>query len=247
MNTVVRRRHRERGRILMKKIVYLGVFWVSCAIAQPSAENAEAVDAATAPSEAPAQTSSESAAVSADSAYKVKVNELQGRVNELKEKIFRTKTRLAILKESVLSATIAGAEARLVHSNQMGSSFSLEKVIYSLDGTPIYSKVDAGGDLNGNQELEIFDGPIVPGNHTISVVMVYRGNGFGIFSYLRGYVFTLRSSHTFTAEEGKQVKVKVTGYEKGGLITDLKDRPDIRFENVISGSQQSSADKANKE
>ena len=87
----------------------------------------------------------------------------------------------------------------------------------------------------------------MPGNHTVSVVMVYRGNGFGIFSYLRGYVFTLRSSHTFTAEEGKQVRVKVTGYEKGGLITDLKDRPDIRFENVISGSKQSSADKANKE
>ncbi len=171
---------------------------------------------------------------SADEAYRGKINDLQGRVNELKEKIFRTKTRLAILKESILSTTIAGAEARLVHRNEMGASFTLEKVIYSLDGTPIFSKVDTSGDLGDEKEVEIFDGPIVPGNHTVSVVMVYRGNGFGIFSYLRGYVFTLRSSHTFHAEEGKRIQVKVIGREKGGIATDLKDRPDIGFETKLS-------------
>ena len=78
----------------------------------------------------------------------------------------------------------------------MGSSFNLEKIIYSLDGSPIKTKIDQNGDLADQKELQIFDRPIVPGNHTVSVVMIYRGNGFGIFSYLRGYVFTLRSSHT---------------------------------------------------
>jgi len=68
--------------------------------------------------------------------------------------------------------------------------------------------------------------------------MTYRGNGFGIFSYLRGYVFNLRSSHTFHAEEGKQVRVRVVGYEKGGITTDLKDRPDIRFEDQLSDSRR---------
>ena len=70
----------------------------------------------------------------------------------------------------------------------------------------------------------------MPGNHLVSVVMVYRGNGYGIFSYLNGYVFTLRSSYTFRAEEGKQVRLKVVGFEKGGMTTDLKDRPAIRFD-----------------
>jgi hypothetical protein len=184
------------------------------------------------------------AAHSGDDAYRMKITDLQGRVDELKEKIFRTKTRLAILKESILSTTIAGAEARLVHRNEMGSSFNLEKVIYSLDGTPIFSKVDADGDLGDQKELQIFDGPIVPGNHTVSVVMVYRGNGFGIFSYLRGYVFTLRSSHTFHAEEGKRIQVKIVGYEKGGISTDLKDRPDIRFENVLSNPGRGPQDRS---
>ncbi len=169
-----------------------------------------------------------------DQAYKVKITELETRVNELKEKIFQSKTRLAILKESVLSSSIAGAEAQILHRNEMGSSFRLEKVSYSLDGTPIRSLVDQEGDLDGKEEIEILNGPIVPGNHTISVVMTYRGNGFGIFSYLKGYVFNLRSSHTFRAEEGKLVQIKVIGYEKGGITTDLKDRPDVRFEDRVS-------------
>ena len=180
--------------------------------------------------------------VSGERAYQLKVTELESRVNTLKEKIFRSKTRLAILKESVLSSSIAGAEAQVLHRNEMGSSFKLEKVSYSLDGTPVRSLVDRDGDLDEKEELEILSGPIVPGNHTVSVVMTYRGNGYGIFSYLKGYVFNLRSSHTFRAEEGKMVQVKAIGYEKGGVTTDLKDRPNIRFEDRLTDARNVVAD-----
>jgi hypothetical protein len=222
----------------MARIIFILVFFSTCAFAQVPDSSAPRPGAtpdkaAAKGSEAPDLKDSKVVAKSGDDAYRLKLNDLQVRVNELKEKIFRTKTRLAILKESILSTSIAGAEARLVHRNEMGASFNLEKVIYSLDGTPIFSKIDRDGDLDGQKELQIFDGPIVPGNHTVSVVMIYRGNGFGIFSYLRGYVFTLRSSHTFNAEEGKRVNVKVAGFEKGGMTTDLKDRPDIRFETAL--------------
>jgi len=200
----------------------------------------DATDEAEPAEGAPAEAVEAAAAVDAltgDQAYKVKITELETRVNELKEKIFQSKTRLAILKESVLASSIAGAEAQVLHRNEMGSSFRLEKVSYSLDGTPIRSLVDQDGDLDGKEELEILNGPIVPGNHTISVVMTYRGNGYGVFSYLKGYVFNLRSSHTFRADEGKLVQIKVIGYEKGGITTDLKDRPDIRFEDRLSDVQ----------
>tara|TARA_B100001250_G_scaffold396249_1_gene402044 strand:+ start:213 stop:929 length:717 start_codon:yes stop_codon:yes gene_type:complete len=233
----------------MLRYVLILTFLTTSAFAQAPAEgpaNAEKpAKAAGETTQVKVEQKTKSAPVSAnsgDDAYRLKITDLQGRVDELKEKIFRTKTRLAILKESILSTTIAGAEARLIHRNEMGASFNLEKVIYSLDGTPIFSKVDADGDLGDQKELQIFDGPIVPGNHTVSVVMVYRGNGFGIFSYLRGYVFTLRSSHTFHAEEGKRIQVKVVGYEKGGISTDLKDRPDIRFENVLSNPGRGTRD-----
>jgi hypothetical protein len=179
------------------------------------------------PEEAPA------AAASGDDAYKMKVQELETRVNELKEKIFRSKSRLAILKETVLASSIAGSEAQIIHRNEMGSSFRLEKVSYSLDGSQIFSRSESDAKLDEQEEIEIFNGPIVPGNHLVSVVMVYRGNGYGIFSYLNGYVFTLRSSYTFRAEEGKLARLKVVGFEKGGMTTDLKDRPAIRFDTEL--------------
>ena len=237
----------------MVRIIVILAVATTCALAQPKpvrTDDAKASSPKTGSSsevtvtKAPKKAAKSQAAAAGDDAYRIKINQLQGRVNSLKEKIFRTKTRLAILKENLLSTSIAGAEARLMHRNEMGSSFNLEKVIYSLDGTPIYSKVDDDGDLDDAKKLQIFDGPIVPGNHTLSVVMVYRGNGFGIFSYLRGYVFTLRNSHTFHAEEGKRIQVSVVGYEKGGMTTDLKDRPDIRFENKLTSPGRGARDKA---
>jgi hypothetical protein len=223
----------------MARITFFLIICCACAFAQapsepPATSSSKAETTSASKDVTTVAKKKKSQAVSGDDTYKVKLNDLQGKVNDLKEKIFRTKTRLAILKESILSTSIAGAEALILHRNEMGASFNLEKVIYSLDGDTIYSKIDRDGDLDDQKELPAYNGPIMPGNHTLSVVMIYRGNGFGIFSYFRGYVFTLRSSHTFSAEEGKRIQVKVVGYEKGGITTDLKDRPDIRFENILS-------------
>ena len=88
--------------------------------------------------------------------------------------------------------------------------------------------------MSDQDEIELFNGPIVPGTHTLSVMMVYRGRGFGVFSYLKGYVYTLRSSHTFHAEEGKRLTLKTIAFEKGAITTDHRDRPAIRFESTIS-------------
>ncbi len=62
----------------------------------------------------------------------------------------------------------------------------------------------------------------------------YQGNAYGVFSYLKGYKFIARSSHTFTAAEGKQLQLKVVGFEKGNAITtDPKDRPAVDFREAI--------------
>ena len=156
---------------------------------------------------------------------------LEEQVVDLKEKIYRTKARLLLLQETVLGGDLSsGARAVLFHKNEMGGSFVLESVAYALDGAPIFTKVDKDGDLDKRQEFEIFNGRIVPGQHQIAVRLVYRGRGYGVFSYLEGYKFTVSSSYTFNAEPGKVTTVKVVGYEKGGITTDLKDRPAVRYD-----------------
>lgn len=165
-----------------------------------------------------------------DTDYAIRLRSLEERVNDLKERIFRSKARLILLRETVLNGVISGAKAQIVHRNEMGSSFTLEQVSYSLDGAPLFNKTDTEGGLDEQTEIELFNGSIVPGNHNLSVYLLFRGNGYGVFSYLKGYTFKVKSSHAFTAEEGKVTSVKAVAYERGGFTTDLKDRPDIRYD-----------------
>jgi hypothetical protein len=162
--------------------------------------------------------------------YTVRLHDLERRVDELKEQIFRSKARLNLLKETVLHGVIAGSRAIITHRNEMGSMYTPIHYAYALDGQEIYSKSDESGKLADQKEIEIFNGSITPGNHTLSVSMVYQGNGYGVFSYLKGYKFTAKSSRTFTAAEGKQLQLKVVGFEKGNPVTtDPKDRPAVDF------------------
>ncbi|MCB9612585.1 MAG: hypothetical protein H6721_29705 [Sandaracinus sp.] len=162
--------------------------------------------------------------------YAVRLRDLEQRINELKEQIFRSKARLSLLAETVLQGVVAGAQAIIVHENRMSSSYKLVKAVYALDGAPIFNRADEDGDsLSEREEFQVYNGSIVPGEHTLTVNLEYRGHGYGIFSYLKGYRFKVRSNYNFTAPEGRAVTVRVVAYEKGGPTAPLEDRPAIRY------------------
>ena len=135
---------------------------------------------------------------------------------------------MVLLQEAVLHGPATGAYASIVHRNSMGSSFKLEYASYHLDGQPIYQPADAA-ELEKKTEFPIFSGAIVPGSHTISAYLVYRGQS-SVFAYWQGYQFKIKSSYTFHFEEGKITQIKCVGYEKGGITTNLNERPSIRFD-----------------
>ena len=188
---------------------------------------------------APGETTAAPAAGGADQgAYTVRLRSLEKNVNELKEQIFRTKARLNLLKETVLGGVIGASRAIIHHKNEMGSSFRLVKAAYALDGVQIYSKADDSGALAEMQDFDIYNGAIQPGSHTLSVALTYQGNGFGVFSYLKGYKFNVKSSHTFVAGDSKTTNITVVGYEKGNITTQLSDKPAVDFRvNVISAGE----------
>jgi hypothetical protein len=161
--------------------------------------------------------------------YSVRLRDLEQRVNELKEQIYRSKARLSLLAETVLEGAVVGSQALIVHENKMSSSFRLVKVVVALDGAPIFTKEDDEGRIVDGDELPIFNGSIVPGEHTLTVNLEYRGHGYGMFNYLKGYRFKVRSTYSFTAPEGKGVTVKFIGYEQGGPATPIEERPAVRF------------------
>ncbi|MDX2023854.1 MAG: hypothetical protein SF187_26685 [Deltaproteobacteria bacterium] len=162
-------------------------------------------------------------------AYTVRLRSLERNVNELKEQVFMTKRRLNLLKETVLGGTIGASRAVIKHKSEMGSSFRLIKATYAMDGVQILNKADDSGHLADMPEFDVYNGAIQPGNHTLTVGLVYQGSGFGVFSYLKSYKFNVKSSHTFVAGEGKATVVTVVGYEKGGLTTNMEDKPAVEF------------------
>ena len=92
-----------------------------------------------------------------------------------------------------MHGVVSGARARLVHRNEMGSTFKLQEAHYFLT-PPLKQMSNLDGSLADQKEIELFQGQIVPGNHQLSVNLVYAGNGYGIFSYLKGYRFKIRSA-----------------------------------------------------
>jgi hypothetical protein len=164
--------------------------------------------------------------------YGARIDGLQGDVDDLKERIFRSKARLSVLKETVLHGVLAGSKVVIVHRNLMGSQFRLTKLAVVLDGAQIYARTDDSGALDQEDELTVLDGNIVPGPHTITVELTYQGQGFGIFSYLNGYTFESRSSYNFTAPENGAVRLMSSGYEKGNLTTEMKDRPSVDWQEI---------------
>lgn len=234
----------------MRRVIAL---WTSVALATLLAALAAAQDTGTGSETAPAsgdvaapaddESDTPVATPSSDEAmdagtYEVRLRNLEQQIDALKEQIFRSKARLSLLAETVLGSVVAGAQAVIIHENRMGSEYRLVKAVYALDGARLFSKADEEGPLGDQTEFEVYNGSIVPGEHNITVNLEYRGHGYGIFSYLKGYRFRVRSSYTFSAPEGKAITVRVVGYEKGGPTAPLESRPAVRYmERVESGHE----------
>ena len=208
-----------------------GVLGLSLAMGL-SAPSSQAADAAGARISAPAPAESAAAAGAAPgdgSASAVRLKALERSVNDLKEQVFRTRARLNLLKETVLGGVIGASRCVIKHKNEMGATFRLIKVVYALDGVQIMNKVDDTGRLADMPEFDVYNGAIQPGNHTLSVQFVYQGSGFGVFSYHKGYKFKASSSNTYIAADNRATVVTEVGYEKGGLTTNMEDKPAVEF------------------
>lgn len=164
--------------------------------------------------------------------YEVRLRDLEQRINELKEEIFRSKARLSLLAESVLQNAVGGSRAQIVHQNEMGGSYRLATVVYSLDGAPIFNREDESGALADRREFQVYNGQIGSGDHSLGVNLTYIGAGL---PYMRGYRFSVRSTQSFSVPEGKAIQIRVVGFEKGGPLESPESRPAVRYvQRVIS-------------
>lgn len=161
--------------------------------------------------------------------YTVQLRDLERRINDLKEQIRRSHTRLSLLSESVLSGVTAASRAELLFSNEMSIAYRLKRIVAVYDGSPIATKTDERDQIGDQKEIPLYSELVQPGDHVIQILVEYQGTGLGIFPYQKGYKFEVRSSRSFTAVEGKTLALRVIGYEQGGPTTPFHERPAVRY------------------
>jgi hypothetical protein len=154
-------------------------------------------------------------------------------VDELKEQIRRSHTRLSLLSDTILAGASGGGRAEIQFNNELSGAWHVVEAVFVLDGAVQYKKTDDTGVLAKQTTIPIFSGSVPTGDHTLQVMLKLRGHGFGVFSYLRGIEATVRASHSFTLSDGKVLELKVIGWEKGGPTTPVEQQPDIRFNSVV--------------
>jgi hypothetical protein len=166
--------------------------------------------------------------------FSVRLHDLEQKVDDLQDQIRRSHTRLTLLSENIFGGA-GGSRAEVEFKNEMSSAFLLTRAIFVVDGQVQYSRQDDSGALAEQKEIPIYSGSVPPGDHTLSVGLTFQGNGYGVFSYLRGYKFEVKSSHAFTAADGRAMTITATAYEKGGATTALEQRPAVQWQEKTGG------------
>lgn len=182
------------------------------AVGQPAAEEQKAEEPAKEPEKAPAANAED------EQGYNLKLRALEEKIDTLKDKIFKSKQRLAILQETVLGGTVGGSTVTIVHNNEVGDLFKLVSAVYYFDDKPVFKKVDLPEELE-EKEIQAYDAAVVPGPHRVSVYLVYIGKGYGVFSYLKEYSIKVTADQSFTLEEGDIVEIEVAAFDKGGMYS----------------------------
>jgi hypothetical protein len=150
-------------------------------------------------------------------------------VHNLKERVFRSKATLQLLRELVIESATMGSGVSIWHVNDLPKAYVLESIQYFLDGRSVYAWSNPDGTKEVPQEVQIRDQTVSPGSHTVQVTMVLRGNG-GMFGYVQQYEFKVQSSYAFEVEDGRLTTLRVRAVSQGGVRRAFVDRPTIVYE-----------------
>jgi hypothetical protein len=121
----------------------------------------------------------------------------------------------------------ANANLVVTHHDRMGDTFVLESGAYALDGRP-FARFDApADDTPGEKQFDVGRLRVSARSHTFAVHLVYRGRGYGVFSYINGYRFQVRSATDVSVT--RPLQIVIDAHERGGVTTPLEERPAVSF------------------
>jgi hypothetical protein len=168
--------------------------------------------------------------------HTLQLRSLEERLSELAEKLRRHQATLARLSDGIMEGGGGEARVSVKLTSSLSGAFRVTRVLVLLDGVVQKNQADPTGTQAERFEMPVFNGLVPAGDHTVQVQVNVQGHGYGVFSYMRGYRFEVRSAHSFTAVEGKTVQLEALAFEKGTSITPIEERPSLRYgEKIVDG------------
>ena len=156
---------------------------------------------------------------------------VENEVNDLKERFFKSKATLRLLKESIVQGAIQGAQVNVWYQNELSNSYVPQSILCKIDGKEFSTNpTEASSDLASQKEYKIISTNLSSEQHNIEVVVKLNGNGKGLFSYVNKYSFEVKGGTTFTPKQGDECTLYVKLLEKKGFAISFLDKPTISFE-----------------
>lgn len=166
--------------------------------------------------------------------YTIKKSIIKDQVDALKTEVMSQKTQTVILKDLIKKEGLDGSKRPLIISlkNTLSEKYIVDSVMYKLNGDIVYQYVsdehaDLSPELRGPKPQ--IEASLVPGPYSLEVFMVYRGNDSGVFSYLKDYRITREVKTSVEIKKVNETRVEVQTFESGSLLSDFKDRPQIKI------------------
>lgn len=120
------------------------------------------------------------------------------------------------------------AVLRVDFRDEIPATFVLVGVAFALDGAMVFESNDPA--LLARRRFPVTATGLGAGRHELAVRLLFRGHGYGVFSYLRGYRFQAQGFHALDARRGSTIGVTVVAHERGDALTPVEERPALRFE-----------------
>lgn len=145
---------------------------------------------------------------------------LEEDLNKLKDEVFRSKGRTALLEE-FLGKTAVEVKFR----SSPRRDFDLVSAYMAIDNIELMKKeYEAGTALPDKAPQLIFRGAVTPGRHEITVVLTYRGKKGGGYTD-RDYQHLVREDFSFVAARAEMSTVTVTAEDQGYISDDRNRTP----------------------
>jgi hypothetical protein len=186
--------------------------------------------AAPAPAVAPTPKAAPTVNEAAVADHRGQLLKFQERIDVLAKRVDRAEARVGALRTSALSGTVVRTRAIISHKNEAGSGFTMERATYILDGQTILDRENTDGRLDEAEPLQLFSGPIGPGDHELRVAVRVRGQAYGPFTYLEGYKFNIQSRYVFQVVEGQLNRLDIVTTQKGDITVEPQDRLTVRYD-----------------